>query len=52
MSSTDDQHVGRECRANRLEIVGEVAVVVDRVDDCLADGRRARVEILELELPQ
>ena len=47
-----DEHVGRQRGADRLEIVGEVAVVVDRVDDGLTDCRGARVEILELELPQ
>ena len=46
------QHVGRERRADRLEVVGQIAVVIDRVDDRLTDGRRARVEILELELPE
>jgi hypothetical protein len=46
------EHVRRKRRTDRFEIVGQIAVVVDRVDDGLADRRRARVEIFELELPQ
>ena len=46
------ENVRRQRCADRLEIVGQVAVVVDRVDDRLADRRRARVEVLELELPE
>ena len=47
-----DDDVGRKRRADRLEVVGEIAVVIDRVDDGLTDRAWSRVEVLELELPQ
>jgi hypothetical protein len=46
------ENVRRQRSADFLELVADVAVFVDGIDDRLADRGRARVEVLQFELPE
>ncbi len=39
-------------RPDLLDVVVDVAIVIDRIDDGLPDGRGPGIQILELELPE
>ncbi len=44
--------VGRERSTDRLDVVDQIPVVIDRIDDGLTDRECLRIDILELQLPQ
>ena len=45
-------HVRRQRRLDGQGVIGEIAIVVDGVDDGLADRGGARVQIFKLQLPE